>query len=80
MTNHIELAGEERGPAELSFALVRGVIFEKAAFVFESRRDWLTRLNITLTAINNRDIAQAERNYTTGKDINNISSLVPDRI
>jgi hypothetical protein len=48
--------------------------------MFKSSRNSLTGLDITLTAINNRDVAQAERDYATGKDIDDISPLVPDKI
>jgi hypothetical protein len=64
----------------LSLALVRGVVFEKHALMFKGSRNSLTGLDITLTAINNRDIAQAERDYTTSKYIDNIGSLVPNKI
>lgn len=39
--------------------------------------DWLRRVDVALTTINNRNIAQAQRNDATSENVNDISASIP---
>lgn len=57
-THGIELASEERCATELSLTLIRGMILEELAFVFQGSIDGFRRFNIPLTAIHDGNISE----------------------
>lgn len=73
----VELACEEGRAAELGLGLVRRVVLEERPFGFESRRDGLGVVDITLAAVDDWDVAKTQRNDTSSENIYDVCSLVP---
>jgi len=72
----VELAGEERSTAVLCFAAVAWVVLEEFLFGSESGTDELPLVNVTLTTVDDGNIAEAERNDTTGENVDDIGTSV----
>ena len=52
---------------------------EEFAFILQSGADGLVGLDIALSTIDHRYVAQTQGNDATSKNINNIGALVPVR-
>lgn len=76
-TYDIELPGQIRGTTILSLAGVTRVVLEKVAFVLESRSNAFGLIDISLTSVDDRDVAQSQGNDATSQNIDNVGSLVP---
>ena len=73
----IKLSSQEGCSAVLRFAPVRLVVLEKVLLVVQSICDRLLRVNVPLSSIDDRDVAQTKGNDTAGQDIDDIGTLVP---
>ena len=50
---------------------------EELAFSLERIANGLVRLNVTLPTVDDRNVAETKRDDATGKDVDNVSALVP---
>lgn len=69
---------QERGAAKLGLLGVRWVVLEKVALVLEGDLDVLLGLDVLLTAVDDGDVAEAERDNATREDVDHVCSLVHD--
>jgi hypothetical protein len=53
------------------------VVLEEVSFVLESRSDTLGLVDISLTSIDNGNIAQSQGDNSSGQNVDNVGSLVP---
>jgi hypothetical protein len=53
---------------------------EEVAFHTKRLLDWFGRVDVTLATVHNRYIAQAQRNDVAHKDIDDISTSIPEII
>jgi hypothetical protein len=51
---------------------------EEVAFCIERLLDWFRRVDVTLATVHDRDVAQAQRDDPARKDINDISTSIPE--
>ena len=76
-TYHVQLAGEEGRTAVLRLALVCGVALEKVALVHQRSRDGLVGVDIALTTVDHWDVAQAQGDNPSSKNVNDIGAGIP---
>lgn len=74
---HVQLTGQVRSATVLSLALVSSMVLKEGTFALQGAADGLFLLNITLTTVDNRDVAKAEWDNTTSQNIHNISTGIP---
>ena len=74
---HVQLSSQVRGSTVLSFALVCRVVFEKVTLSLQGLVDRLLGINIALSTVDNRNVAEAKRNDTAGQNIDNVRARIP---
>jgi len=73
----VKLSCQVRSTAVLSLALVCGVILEEGALSIQGAADRLFGVDVTLTAVNNRDVAETKGNNAASQNIDDIGTSIP---
>lgn len=76
ITYQVQLAGQVGSTAVRCLIPVCLVVLEEVFLVLQSIGDGPLVLNITLTAVDNGNVTQAQRNNSSSENIHNISALV----
>lgn len=61
----------------MGLALVSGVVLEESALSLQGLIDGLLGINITLSTVDNGNVAEAKGNDTTGQNIDNVRASIP---
>lgn len=77
MSYHVQLSGQVRGSAVLGLALVSGMVLEEGALSLQGLVDGLLGINITLSTVDDGNVAETKGNDTTGQNIDNVRASVP---
>ena len=79
-TYQIQLSGQVGSTAIGSLIPISLVVLKEVLLVLQRISNGLLVLDITLTTVNDWDVAQAQRNDAAGKNINDVGPLVPVQI
>lgn len=77
MSYHVQLSGQVRGSAVLGLTLVSGMVLEEGALSLQGLVDGLLGINITLSTVDDGNVAETKGNDTTGQNIDNVRASVP---
>jgi hypothetical protein len=76
MGYHIQFSGEEGCATILGLGTIRRVVLEEFSFVSQSLLDGFARIDIPLSTIDDRNIAQTQGDDASSQDIDDVCSLV----
>lgn len=61
----------------MGLALVSGVVLEEGALALQGLVDGLLGINITLSTVDDRNVAETKGNDTTSQNIDNVRASIP---
>lgn len=76
-THGVETTSQVRCSTVGSLGAVAGVVLKELLLVLESGGDRPLLVNVTLSTVDDRDVAESERDDATSENIDNVCPLVP---
>ena len=77
-TYDVELPREEGRSAVLRLVRIGRVTLKELTFSIQRSSDSLVRLNVPLATVDHRNVSETKRDDTAGKNVNNISTSIPE--